>query len=99
MIYQQVVRGIKFGEYRCDKDEDLAIITAQQYFVEHGTNLQPEKLTLALNNYIPDFSLNSSDKSLERWAQLVTTAFRRVCYSTQFRTNWHKTHMIACIRR
>lgn len=78
LIYQQVVRGIKFGEYRCDKDEDLAIIAAQQYYVENGTDLQPEKLNAALTSYIPDFSLNATDRSLEKWAQLVTNAFRRV---------------------
>ena len=54
------------------------MIAAQQYYVENGNDLQTDKLNTALNNYIPDFSLNSSDKSLERWAQLVTTAFRRV---------------------
>ncbi|KAK7792575.1 hypothetical protein R5R35_008669 [Gryllus longicercus] len=80
LIYQQVVRGVKFGEYRCDKEEDLAMIAAQQYYIEYGADLNVERLLSLLPSYIPDYCLAASDKALDRWGQLVVQAYKKSYY-------------------
>lgn len=40
LIYQQIMRGIKYGEYRCESDTDLAQVAARQYYVEYGDDTQ-----------------------------------------------------------
>ena len=73
-----MVRGVKFGEYRCDKDDDLAMIAAQQYYIEYGADINMERLLTLLPNYIPDYCLSSGDKAIERWAQLTIIGLRKV---------------------
>ncbi|CAG0921158.1 unnamed protein product, partial [Notodromas monacha] len=83
LIYQQVVRGVKFGEYRCDKEEDLAMIAAQQFYIEFGgPDIHPERLLNTLPNYIPDYCLAGQDEAvaLDRWAKLTITAFKKAYY-------------------
>ncbi|XP_046402414.1 myosin-VIIa-like isoform X2 [Ischnura elegans] len=81
LIYQQVIRGVKHGEYRCGKEDDTAMIAAQQYYVEHGTNLIPELLKGLLPSYIPDFYLvGSGNKTLEWWAELTTFSYKKSYY-------------------
>ena len=65
MVFIQVVRGVKFGEYRCDKDEDLAMVAAQQYYIEFGGQLCTDKLTHNLPTYIPDYCV--ADTALPRY--------------------------------
>ena len=48
LIYQQICRGVKFGEYRfdgvADRDEKMAELAAKQYYIEHGTDIQPSRV-------------------------------------------------------
>jgi myosin VIIa len=78
LINQQVVRGIKFGEYRCDKEEDLAMIAAQQYYIDYGDILSQERLQALLPTYcIPDYYLNNgSNKVLDKWVMNVMNAHK-----------------------
>ncbi|XP_042648777.1 unconventional myosin-VIIa isoform X5 [Tyto alba] len=85
LIYQQIVRGVKFGEYRCDKEEDLADLASQQYYVDYGSEMVLERLLNLIPSYIPDREITAS-KTVEKWAQLIIAAHKKGIY-TQKRTD------------
>ncbi|CAI4233127.1 unnamed protein product [Auanema sp. JU1783] len=76
LIYQQVIRGIKYGEYRCEKEDDLATLAAQQYFIDEGA-LDVNRLESQLHNYLPDVELNGKEMARERWTQLIMHQYRK----------------------
>uniref|UniRef100_A0A7E4VCT7 Myosin motor domain-containing protein n=1 Tax=Panagrellus redivivus TaxID=6233 RepID=A0A7E4VCT7_PANRE len=79
LIYQQVVRGVKYGEYRCDREEDLVLLAAQQFYVDqNGPDLDVDKLEGALPAYLPDFESGKRSKEVtEKWLQAVMHVFRK----------------------
>ncbi|XP_060032699.1 unconventional myosin-VIIa isoform X5 [Erinaceus europaeus] len=88
LIYQQVVRGVKFGEYRCEKEDDLAELASQQYFVDYGSEMILERLLNLVPTYIPDREITPL-KTLEKWAQLAIAAHKKGIYA-QRRTDVQK---------
>ncbi|XP_062868377.1 unconventional myosin-VIIa isoform X2 [Trichomycterus rosablanca] len=80
LIYQQIVRGVKFGEYRCDREEDLAELASQQYYVEYGTEVHHDHLLTLITSYIPDGEISSS-KTVEKWAQVITSTHKKGIYT------------------
>ncbi|XP_052508245.1 unconventional myosin-VIIa [Budorcas taxicolor] len=88
LIYQQVVRGVKFGEYRCEKEDDLAELASQQYFVDYGSKMILERLLNLVPTYIPDREITPL-RTLEKWAQLAIAAHKKGIYA-QRRTDAQK---------
>jgi len=72
LIYQQIVRGVKFGEYRCEKEDELAELAAKQYYVEYGPDMDTERLIRLIPSYIPDSALQV--KSADKWAPKIEKA-------------------------
>ncbi|XP_072308569.1 unconventional myosin-VIIa-like isoform X2 [Eucyclogobius newberryi] len=79
LIYQQIVRGVKFGEYRCDRD-DLAELASQQYYVDYGSEILLERLLSLIPSYIPDREISSS-RGVEKWAHFIMAAHKKSIYT------------------
>lgn len=75
LIYHQLIRGIKFGEYRCSTEGDIAMIAAQQYYIENGSNMDPKQLHQTIRKYVPDHYLQAGEKALASWEKKINEAF------------------------
>ena len=81
LIYQQCARGIKHGEYICDKADDLAMVTAQQLYVREGDNISVLQDQDTIASYLPKFVV-TADKPLQYWQQLVSKSYHQVDIDT-----------------
>uniref|UniRef100_A0A8C7U4A5 Myosin VIIAa n=1 Tax=Oncorhynchus mykiss TaxID=8022 RepID=A0A8C7U4A5_ONCMY len=75
LIYQQTVRGVKFGEYRSE-------LASQQYYVDYGSEILTERLLSLIPSYIPDREVSSS-RSVEKWAHVIMAAHKKGIYTQQ----------------
>ncbi|NWQ78989.1 MYO7B protein, partial [Columbina picui] len=79
LIYHQVIRGIRFGEYRCEKEEDLVEIGAKYCYIQFGDSIHNEPVQKVLHDCIPVKQLKS--KPLEKWVSLITYAHAKAPYT------------------
>uniref|UniRef100_A0A671U7S7 Myosin VIIAa n=1 Tax=Sparus aurata TaxID=8175 RepID=A0A671U7S7_SPAAU len=71
LIYQQTVRGVKFGEYQ---------LASQQYYVDYGSEILLERLLSLIPSYIPDREISTS-RTVEKWAHFIMAAHKKGIYT------------------
>lgn len=59
------------------KEEDLAELASQQYFVDYGSEVLQDRLLSLIPSYIPDREITST-KTAEKWVQLIINAQKKV---------------------
>ena len=64
------------------QNEQLAQLAAQQYYVEHASDMNMERLIGLVPDYIPDACLQGTGIT-EKWAQQILNPYRKVngCYN------------------
>jgi myosin-7 len=71
LIYHQVVRGLKFGEYRCNAEGDVASLIATQYYVDNGAQMNPEVLHTRIGEYMPIYLVKKGQNNLDGWERKI----------------------------
>uniref|UniRef100_H2YRW8 Uncharacterized protein n=1 Tax=Ciona savignyi TaxID=51511 RepID=H2YRW8_CIOSA len=82
LIYQQIVRGVKFNEYRCNTDLELAQLASKQYYVEHGASIQTTSLAPLISSYLPD-RIVTSQKPLSHWSSMIMKQHKEAIYTRE----------------
>ncbi|KAA0713123.1 Unconventional myosin-VIIa [Triplophysa tibetana] len=72
LIYSQVIRGLKYGEYQCEKDEDYVELAAKHFYVQYGSDSSMENAKTVVQECINSKLLEA--KSEAKWVQMVSTS-------------------------
>lgn len=84
LIYNQIIRGLKYGEYRCQTEGDIATLIAQEYYIENGLNMDPLILHTRIGEYMPEYLIRKGDTT-EIWEQKIIEAFNKsVCVKQKY---------------
>ncbi|XP_026863554.2 unconventional myosin-VIIa [Electrophorus electricus] len=72
LIYRQVVRGLKFGEYKCEKEDDVVQLAAKHFFIQYGSDSSAENAKSVVKDCVNSKLLEA--KSEATWLQMVIEA-------------------------
>ncbi|KAM3866070.1 unconventional myosin-VIIb-like [Diretmus argenteus] len=80
LIYKQVIRGIKSGEYVSDKEDEYVQLAAKQYYIQFGSASSQENVQKVVKECIPTSLIET--KSLAKWTQLIKSAHLQDTYTS-----------------
>ncbi|KAL3988122.1 suppressor of cytokine signaling 3 [Sarotherodon galilaeus] len=77
LIYRQIVKGIKAGEYVADKDDYIQLAT-MHYYIKFGSEYSVENFTRVVDECITTQLIESKSKT--RWTQFISSAHKEGPY-------------------
>lgn len=83
LIYHQVIKGIKVGEYRCPTENDLASLIAMQYYIENGEQISKTVLHTRIGEYMPVYLVKQSQQNVTQWENKILSAFSNLIFVKQ----------------
>uniref|UniRef100_A0AAQ4QYX6 Myosin VIIBb n=1 Tax=Gasterosteus aculeatus aculeatus TaxID=481459 RepID=A0AAQ4QYX6_GASAC len=76
LIYRQVIKGIKMGEYTSDNDNDYVHLGAQNYYIQFGSACNKDNVGKVVEECISTTLLEKKSKT--KWIELINTAHMEV---------------------
>ncbi|XP_038134791.1 unconventional myosin-VIIa-like [Cyprinodon tularosa] len=82
LIYKQVIKGVKSGEYICEKEDEFVQLAAKHYFVCFGSE-EPtrDNVREVVQECIPTTQIEQ--RSMTRWIQLITAELSMETYNNR----------------
>ena len=75
LIYNQIVKGINYGDYICSSEKDISMILALCYYAEAGGKYEKDLLVKKLPEILPKSVYRQETTS--QWETLVSAAFKK----------------------
>ncbi|XP_034744582.1 unconventional myosin-VIIb-like isoform X2 [Etheostoma cragini] len=72
LIYRQVIKGIKSGEYISDKEDDYVQLAAKHYYIQFGSAYNKDNVQTVVEECIATTLIEN--KSMTTWIQLISEA-------------------------
>ncbi|XP_044074657.1 unconventional myosin-VIIb-like [Siniperca chuatsi] len=72
LIYRQVIKGIKSGEYTSENEDEYVQLAAKHYYIQFGSAYNKDNVEKVVEDCITTPLIESKSKT--KWIQLISTA-------------------------